>query len=211
MPDNKFYLDLNCYSAIAANQLGDEYKSVATKIEQETGFFLIRFPGIEKLTFNDGTPFVSSKAQKWLEQVSISSGTSENIQLEAEDANFTKILQDIHTNESYKEMIPLIQTQIKEAISYKNKHYWRSELVNLLLKNSQYEYMVPHLEIMLEEINRFNMEQWDQDYALKVYMWAIECYQLLSTEQAKSRVSDLQQKIIKLDLINAMKMFAGSK
>ena len=210
LPDYKFNLNLNRYSVIAAKNLGSSFENAAKTIEQETCFFLIRFPGIEKLTYNDATPFADSKTKKWLNQISVSEGTG-SIQLEPEDSQFYKILQDIHSKGSFKEMIPLIQTQIKQAISYKNKHFWRSELVNLLNKNAQYEFMVPHLEVILEDIDTFNIEKWDQDYALKVYIWAIECYQLLSTEQAKFRVTDLHQRIIKLDLVNAMKLFAVSK
>jgi type VI secretion system protein VasJ len=208
---NKFCLDLNHSSVIAANHLGTDHEAVAKIIEQEIGFFLMRFPGIEKLTFKDGSPFAESKTKKWLDQISISKGSSDNKHLESEDSKCFEILQDIHKKESYKEMIPLIQAQIKQAISFKNKQFFRSELINILNSHAQYEFMIPHLEIIMDEIEMFNIEKWDQDYALKVYMWAIKMYQLVSTEQAKSRMFDLHQRIIKLDLINAMKMFVESK
>jgi len=208
LPYYKFNLNLNRYSVIAAKNLGSAYEDVVKTIEQETSFFLLRIPGIEKLTFNDASPFADQKTKKWLDQISLSEGGG-SVQLEAEDANFHKTLQEIHNKGSYKDMIPLIQAQIKQAISYKNKHFWRSELINLLNKHAKYEFMVPHLEIILEEINTFNIEKWDQDYALKVYIWAVGCFQLISTEQAKKRVNDLHQRIIRLDLVNAMKLFAG--
>ena len=62
-----FWLDLNRYSSEALNHLGCQNARQA--VEEETVRYIKRLPGIEKMTFADGTPFADEHTLAWLEKI----------------------------------------------------------------------------------------------------------------------------------------------
>lgn len=61
-----FWLEGHWYSAQMAQSLG--HLAIAKAISQELKAFLQRLPGLEHLTFADGTPLLDEEARHWLQQ-----------------------------------------------------------------------------------------------------------------------------------------------
>ena len=87
-----FWLDLQRAAAEALNAMGDGSRRAADAVCRETAAFLRRLPGIERLSFANGTAFANPKTLAWLSaldggssQVSVAQATDlEDIRRELE-------------------------------------------------------------------------------------------------------------------------------
>jgi hypothetical protein len=61
-----FWLDLDRQSALAYGSMGPQAASLRTAIIDEVLAFVARLPGVERLTFSDGTPFADESTKAWI-------------------------------------------------------------------------------------------------------------------------------------------------
>lgn len=66
LPSCPFYLEAQHHLHTALTRCGPEYTEALMVLRQETLALLHRLPGVERLRFNDGTPFVSESGRVWL-------------------------------------------------------------------------------------------------------------------------------------------------
>jgi type VI secretion system protein VasJ len=66
LPGHIFWLDLNRMVTESLDALG--WGGAARTVEQETRSFVRKMPGLESLTFADGTPFADEATRQWLQQ-----------------------------------------------------------------------------------------------------------------------------------------------
>jgi hypothetical protein len=65
---NHFWLDVQWYLHQALSKAGAPYEGWATCITQDLALFLTRLPGLESLSWSDGTPFADEVTQGWINQ-----------------------------------------------------------------------------------------------------------------------------------------------
>lgn len=65
---NHFWLDVQWYLHQALSKAGAPYEGWATCITQDLTLFLTRLPGLESLSWSDGTPFADEVTQGWISQ-----------------------------------------------------------------------------------------------------------------------------------------------
>ncbi len=63
---NHLWLDLQYFQHIALDQLGTPYSAWRELLRADIALFLDRLPGIERLAFNDGTPFADDTTREWI-------------------------------------------------------------------------------------------------------------------------------------------------
>ncbi len=61
-----FWLDLDRQAALAYGAMGSKATSMRESIVDEVLAFLKRLPGVERLTFSDGTPFADDATKAWI-------------------------------------------------------------------------------------------------------------------------------------------------
>lgn len=63
---NHFWLDLQYYAFKAQEQAGGEYAQVRDLVATDCALMLERLPGIEHLSFTDGSPFADDATREWI-------------------------------------------------------------------------------------------------------------------------------------------------
>jgi type VI secretion system protein VasJ len=95
---NHFWLDVQWYLHQALSKAGAPYDGWATGIPQDLRLLLTRLPGLESLSWSDGTPFADEVTQGWITQqvlesvsgwdkepaAAVASGEDDILQLESE-------------------------------------------------------------------------------------------------------------------------------
>lgn len=66
---NHFWLDLQWYSCQALKHAGQPYADWEEVIAQDLRLLLLRLPGLELQSYNDGTPFADEATRIWIEQL----------------------------------------------------------------------------------------------------------------------------------------------
>ncbi|WP_213992524.1 type VI secretion system protein TssA [Sodalis sp. dw_96] len=65
---NHFWLDLQWYACQALSKQGQPFAGWADIVKQDLGMLLTRLPGLENLSWNDGTPFADDVTRGWIAQ-----------------------------------------------------------------------------------------------------------------------------------------------
>lgn len=65
---NHFWLDLQWYACQSLSKQGHPYDAWADIVKRDLGMFLERLPGLEEMTYNDGTPFADEVTRNWIAQ-----------------------------------------------------------------------------------------------------------------------------------------------
>ncbi|STQ79890.1 Uncharacterized protein conserved in bacteria [Hafnia alvei] len=65
---NHFWLDLQWYACQSLSKQGHPYDAWADIVKRDLGMFLERLPGLEEMTYNDGTPFADEVTRDWIAQ-----------------------------------------------------------------------------------------------------------------------------------------------
>lgn len=73
---NHFWLDVQWYLHQALSKAGAPYDVWATGITQDLRLLLTRLPGLESLSWSDGTPFADEVTQGWITQQVLGSSSS---------------------------------------------------------------------------------------------------------------------------------------
>ncbi|ASL42254.1 hypothetical protein bAD24_I02100 [Burkholderia sp. AD24] len=63
---NHLWLDLQYFQHIALDQVGTPYSAWRELLRADIALFLDRLSGIERLAFNDGTPFADDTTREWI-------------------------------------------------------------------------------------------------------------------------------------------------
>ena len=204
------WLDLNRLSAECLMGLGTQYQEAHDAVCQETAFLLTRLPGLEKLTFADGSPFADAETKQWLE--SIKSGSEITLQAPASQAGQSSeymdgVLERAQSMAAAKkvgEAANLLRDEMQRSSSGHERLLWRLGLSQLLINYRHGKLALPHMDEVVRDIESYKIEQWDPalaTYALRI-VWM--CYK--SNKLTRDRSEDILARIAKLDPVEAMQL-----
>ena len=74
----------------------------------------------------------------------------------------------------------LIQEQLRSGTSQKSRFLWRIALTRLLVNSRKARAALPHLSEILNDIKKYNLDNWDPDLALKAL---VEIYKGLRAQK----------------------------
>ncbi len=175
-----FWTDLSRYVAESLMHLG--HTAAQKVVEEETAAYVKRLPGIENLTFSDGTAFADEETKEWLREIVSSAEGS------AGSAGNTGDEEQVRIAEIYKdamslakegkaaEALELLQKHSKETNSRRAGLLWRIHFVRLLLYLKKPRLAIPHAEELLAELDRYAIEIWDPDLALNALIQIYETF-----------------------------------
>ena len=219
LPQFIFWIDMNRLVSEGLANLGENYQKAKEAVHQETSYLIHRLPGLEHLSFSDGTPFADSETKQWLKEIALKGGGAEEpsstptsiatpqdkhlIEKEVEEA------QALIKKGKLLEAIEGLQQKFQHSPSQREKLLWRLAMTQLLVKNKQAKVALPHLDQILKDIDFYRLEEYDPELALKSLKAAWIGFSSQSDQPSKEKASEVLQRIAKLDLTEAIRIGKG--
>jgi type VI secretion system protein VasJ len=210
------WLDLNRFSAEALTGLGDSYQDAHDAICRETAYLVHRIPGVESLSFLDGTPFCDVETQQWLKGIRLGTGAGMVEPVVGEGAGegdhmAETILkaQALAKNKEVGKAVSILQKELRNSYSKREQLLWRLGLSQILLSAKKPQLALPQLESVLHDIDDYRLEEWEPNLALKGLKVVWQGFGALSDESIKTQATDVLNRIAKLDPAEAL-MFTKS-
>ena len=164
-----FWLDLSRLSVEALDGLGGPYRDAMLALETEVQLFTRRLPGLENLSFADGTPFADGKTKAWLK--SLSSDEPEGLPADdgSESASTRAFAEASRLAKEKKvfDAVSVLQNTLNATSSIRERFLLRLGLIRLLTDVGQGDLARAHVEEVLEQIESYRLEQWEPDLALR--------------------------------------------
>lgn len=167
-----FWLDPSRISARALEDLGGKYQDAAELIATETALYVARLPGIENMSFSDGTPFADKETRAWLKSIALQSGGSgpavsaggggEGAKTAEAFAKAQELLKDKKLNEAFG----VLETGLATGGSGQARFLWRIALAQLLSLAARPDLARPHLDEIIRQVDQYQLEAWDPDLAI---------------------------------------------
>jgi type VI secretion system protein VasJ len=208
-----FWFDLQFYVAEALKNLGAGHRKALTAVIQETACLLKRLPGVEKLSFNDETPFAAAATRKWLQTLqSVQDGPEDQAARTTAggpDNRFAQAVQEARAMARKKQLVEainLLQQEMLRSDSRRQKMRWRLAIAQVLLGVKKAALALPHLEQILSDIDAFNLEVWDPALALEGLTAAWKGFGSQTVNEHKARAALLLNRIARLDPAQALQM-----
>ncbi|MHB8111399.1 MAG: type VI secretion system protein TssA [Syntrophorhabdaceae bacterium] len=201
-----FWLDLSRYVAEALDQLGQ--KTQAREVAGMTAFYVDRLPGIEKLTFTDGTPFADQITRKWLADARRDS--SGDPLPASGDAIATRIETDMAAAKTLvaEGNVPGAAGQLREAItrasSVRERFMRQVHFCRFLIENNQNKLSGSYLTELVGLIDTYRLGDWEPSLAAEAYDVILTGISSPGMEEAG--LKDVEQDVFKrLSLIDPVK------
>ena len=212
-----FWIDLNRFVAEALISLGQGHEDAHEAVCQETAFFMHRLAGLDTLAFSDEMPFADSETKQWLKEIELKAGSAmvEPVQMMefAEDKDrkdrTTETIekaQGLVKKKKIVEGVTLIQQKLQNCFSQKEALSWRLVLCQILLVSKNKDMTLPHIEQILEDIERYQLETWDPQLALKGLKVAWTGFNSFSDKSFKHNAAQTLNRIAKLDPAEALRL-----
>jgi len=207
-----FWQDLNRMVAEALVGLGSDYQTAHDTVCLETAYFVHRFPGITQLTFANRMPFADADTIAWLKDIAFGAGAAMEAPIstagsDAEKGRMTEIIQEAQNlakKKKIKEAVGLVQTEMQSAVAHKEVMLWRMALCQIMVAAKQVPLALPQLELIVESIDRFQLETWDPELALQGLKIAWQGYKAQNNQDDQDKAAAVLNRINRLNPVAAM-------
>jgi type VI secretion system protein VasJ len=194
-----FLLDLQYYSATAADRLGAMYEEVSRAIALETALLIKQYPTITSLTYSDSTPFCSMDTKKWIESEEVaglldidnSKSKSNNC---FDNSKELKTVHNLIKVGKKEDAIFELESLITKTGDHKKQieHYLQiSELLNSLKRHDASQGI---LERLYEEGKNSSLDKWDTELATRIMVELSETYKIMGSNANGDRKIKLGNK-----------------
>jgi len=212
-----FWFDLNRYVFEALVNLGNDYQSASEAVCQETACFLYRFPGLVDLTFSDGTPFADSETRRWLKRIASVADTASTAAVRIPEPGEGESQKDgmaetiekasaLAKKNKLLDAVQLIQAELKTCFSQKEALMWRLALCRMLIGSKRTDMALPHLDLILKDVEAYRLENWDPRLALEGLKVVWNGYNNHSDKALRRNAEAVLSQIAKLDPAEALKL-----
>ena len=212
-----YWFDLGRLSAEVLLKLGPEYQKAHAAVCDETAFFLHRVPGIEALSFSDGTPFADSETRQWIKDIALGGMAAEagEISIADTEASSQESEQMSEVMEKAKSLareqktmaaVSLIQSHLRQSQSERRVLSWRMALIQILIGSEFKHLAVPHIEQVVADIDRYRLEAWEPAIALNGLTLAWSGFSALTDNRFTEQANQLLNRIARLDPAEAVRI-----
>ncbi|MBN2515598.1 MAG: type VI secretion system protein TssA [Deltaproteobacteria bacterium] len=210
-----FWLDLSHYVAEALEEL--DYEEAHSVVVQETATYVSRLPGIEELSFSDGTPFADEDTKGWLKSIAIdkSGGTKGSFVIpgkthaDSEETEIYKVYKQseaLMKKKKLEEAVELIQEKLSGGTSQQSRFLWRIVLIRLLTNAQKARLAVPHLREILDDINKHHLDNWDPDLVLSALTEVYRCLTVQTDKELQDQATEAMDRITKISPVVALRL-----
>lgn len=203
-----FWLDLSRYVTEALEQLGrqDSSEAVAT----ETCQYVKRLTGMERLAFDNGTPFANEETRVWINGLNrqMSSGGGDARGNETDISQVVEKQVEEAAKASRDNKLPAalgaFTDKLNHAPSARVRFIWQFGLCRLLLQVKQPRLAMPHLKELLQTLEVYRLEQWEPELAVEVLSTVLTGLRLQTGQSDESLQETVLNRIMTLDPVKAM-------
>jgi type VI secretion system protein VasJ len=178
---------------------------------------IYRLPGLEDLSYSDGTPFADADTKAWLKENAFRAGMPvEGVPAIAETVSKTQVedvigkevkeAQGLIKKGNLLEAIERLQQRFRGSLSQKEKFLWRLGFSQLLANNKQSKLALPHLEQIIRDIDFYKLEEFDPEFAIKGLKVVWIGFHAQADQPSKDKAAQTLQRIAKLDLAEAIRL-----
>jgi type VI secretion system protein VasJ len=211
LPQHIFWIDLNRLAAEALVQLGAPFARAHQTVCQETAFLLHRLPGLEELSFCDGSPFATPETRRWLKGITLRFVRPEVVSLipvpalaetgmEARiEEKMTELHQLVGTGKLI-EALEIAQLMLQFSTSRREHLLWRLALSRMLVDTGESRLALPHLEQVLDDITEYGLALFDPSLALQGLQLAWLAFQSQPEQKSRDRAQEVLHQIGRIDL-----------
>jgi len=227
-PQYIFWIDLNFLIAEAMTHLGSRFERAHKAVCQETAFLLHRLPGLEKLSFSDGTPFAAPDTRQWLKQIAFlrapsdtSAPSSTDSNTEARTDSITEARMEAVIEKKIAELQQLVgegklfeamevaQQKLQSSSSRRENLLWRLSLSQMLVDLGKSRLALPHMEQVLQDISRHGLEQYDPSLALRGFKLAWLAFDSQTEQKFKDQGQDVLHQIGRFNMPEMVRLTSG--
>jgi type VI secretion system protein VasJ len=188
-----FWLDLQRIIAKALAGLGDDYIPALDAVRGEVRQFVKRLPGLEQLSFAEGTPFGDSETRVWLASLSADQKNGTPQACLEQDQATAKTLEQAEAHFSKKDeagALDLISQAMLQASDGPSRLRLRLGQMELLCRGNRFAMAAALAEELLAEIDARGLESWAPALVVDVLLASREVFVGLGgeTNLAKARV-----------------------
>jgi type VI secretion system protein VasJ len=205
-----FWLDLNRLSAEALSRLGTRFEKAHQAVCQETAFLLHRLPGLEALSFSDGTPFATPETRQWLESIVYRGATVTEDPLPFSDSPFVEMesvigksineIQLLLRKGKLIESMESLQEKLRASSSSREKLLWRLALSRMLVDSGKPKLAIPHIDQILIDMDKHKLEEYEPSLAMRGLRLAWLTLDAQTERKFKDRATDLLHRIGRVDM-----------
>ncbi|MER1967078.1 type VI secretion system protein TssA [Castellaniella sp. GW247-6E4] len=162
-----YWLDLDRESARGYGMLGEPGAAMRQAVVQSALAFVKRLPGIERLTFSDGTPFADEATLQWLENCK-----AENRGGGAALDRYSRVRQqalEAFDAGRRDEAMQCYQGLIESTWSGRERFQARLALAELLVSMAGDADLVPLVSHLADECRRHQLADWEPGLALQAW------------------------------------------
>lgn len=175
-----FWLDLNRVAGAALALGGAPLAAARAALEEETARFVDRLPGLRELNFSNGQPFADPATLNWLGGLRGAAGAPERGAATDEAASVAVgEARALAAAGQQQAAATRIQQEIAGAGSAQKRFALRLQLYALLAAQDAQPRLAPFARILLADLDRFNLAEWDPPLALSGLRLA---YRLLAAD-----------------------------
>jgi len=220
LPQYIFWLDLNRLAAEALARLGNRFERAHEAVCQETAFLLHRLPGLEELSFSDGTPFANPDTRQWLSGIAFQGTAPENstdclqdaaVQVSMEttiDKKIKELQQQVRKGKLIEAM-ETVQQKLNGSISQRENLLWRLSLSQMLVDVGKSRLALPHLEQALKDIAWHGLESYDPTLALRGLKLAWLAFDSQAEQKFKEQAQEVLHQIGRFDMPEMVRLSKG--
>ncbi|MGL1862960.1 MAG: type VI secretion system protein TssA [Pseudodesulfovibrio sp.] len=203
-----FWLDLSRLAVEALDSMGGEFNDSKAVVEAETALFVKRLPGIETMTFSDGTPFADAKTKSWLKSLGRdeSAGLLGGGDKDSTSAKAFAKASKLAKEKKVFDAVTVLQNSLINTSSGRERFTLRLGMIRLLTDVNQSSLARAHVEEILEHIKEFRLEQWEPDLALSGFNTAYEALTAEGGEEASALAQKTLQRIGRINPALALKI-----
>jgi type VI secretion system protein VasJ len=212
-----FWIDLNRLAAEALSRLGSRYERAQTAVCQETAFLLHRLPGIEDLSFSDGTPFATPETRQWLQGI-VFRKDPPGIDAAASSSPGGTSDMESAIERGIDEMLTLVrrgklieameagQRRLRDGGSRREVLLWRLALARMFVGVGKTKLALPYLEQVLEDIESHRLEEYDPSLALRGFRLAWLAFDTQVEKRFKEQATAILHRIGRLDMAEMVRL-----
>ncbi len=204
-----FWLDLSRYVAESMEQM--KHHNISEIIGRETYMFVHMVPGVEKLSFSDGTPFADTDTQQWLKEIcgGEADGGSESTSLQTDSimsaiSEQMKNAQQMVKEKKIDSALALFTKPMLCSSSQREQFLWKLGLCRLLIKSKQIKIAASYIDDIIKNIDEYKLEIWEPDTAVEALSLVLAGLRLTKKDQNEELIESIINKIAMLDPVKAM-------
>ena len=193
-----YWLDLCRFADESFSALGEQYARARAVCAWFTSAFIQRFPGIEELSYADGSPFADERTKEWLRSLALLHQGGQTPSFEDSlNRSHEQALANVRTGNLPK-ACEMMEERMRTASSSRERALWRILLARILNEADQTSLARMHFDILLELLDNHKLEEWDEELALAVLCAAYKGMHPLGSESIADIRAMLLQRITRL-------------